>query len=239
MWEKLCTVPPPHGLLNGQNAARKNSTPENSWLCSTPSAARSLAPIWLVAVSAISRPTASVCAIRSFTPKACARPPALSRPDARWPSARASNVPGCTGPFAVPTPSLLSAAQDSVVVFKTSGSADQNAGPHDPSLSWGAPSLHATESCYQKMGRPPLILRRWEPRYGQRRGKYSYDRIHASGWPETHDGGSAGPEWQDECSRRQAIGRDWDGSIRGHWQADRSPRGRNAASTGTGSGRAW
>src|SRR6266403_122649 len=139
MWEKLCTVPPPHGLLNGQNAARKNSTPENSWLCSTPSAARSLAPIWLVAVSAISRPTASVCAIRSFTPKACARPPALSRPDARWPSARASNVPGCTGPFAVPTPSLLSAAQDSVVVFKTSGSADQNAGPHDPSLSWGAP----------------------------------------------------------------------------------------------------
>src|SRR6266446_1848187 len=140
MWEKLCTVPPPHGLLNGQNAARKNSTPENSWLCSTPSAARSLAPIWLVAVSAISRPTASVCAIRSFTPKACARPPALSRPDARWPSARASNVPGCTGPFAVPTPSLLSAAQDSVVVFKTSGSADQNAGPHDPSLSWGAPN---------------------------------------------------------------------------------------------------
>jgi hypothetical protein len=36
-------------------------------------------------------------------------------------------------------PSSLSAAQNSVVVFKTSGSADQNAGPHDPSLSWGAP----------------------------------------------------------------------------------------------------
>src|SRR6266478_6145995 len=145
MWEKLCTVPPPHGLLNGQNASRKNSTPENSWLCSTPSAARSLAPIWLVAVSAISRPTASVCAIRSFTPKACARPPALSRPDARWPSARASNAPGCTGPFAAPTPSLLSAAQNSVVVFKTSGSADQNAGPHDPSLSRGAPLASAPE----------------------------------------------------------------------------------------------
>jgi hypothetical protein len=30
-----------------------------------------------------------------------------------------------------PTPSLLSAAQNSVVVFKTSGSADQSAGPHD------------------------------------------------------------------------------------------------------------
>jgi hypothetical protein len=28
-----------------------------------------------------------------------------------------------------------------VVVFKTSGSADQNAGPHDPSLSWRAPAV--------------------------------------------------------------------------------------------------
>jgi len=37
--------PTAHGLLNGQNAARKNSIPENSWLCSTPSAARSRAPI--------------------------------------------------------------------------------------------------------------------------------------------------------------------------------------------------
>jgi hypothetical protein len=94
----------------------------------------------LAVVSTISRPTASVCAIRSFTPKACALPPALSRPDARLPLARASNVPGCTGPFAAPTPSLHSAAQNSVVVFKTSGNADQNAGPHDPSLSWGAPT---------------------------------------------------------------------------------------------------
>src|SRR5216683_1615281 len=144
--------PTAHGLLNGQNAARKNSIPENSWLCSTPSAARSLAPIWLVAVSIISRPTASVCAIRSSTPKACARPPALSRPDARWPSARASNVPGCTGPFAAPTPSLLSAAQNSVVVFKTSGSADQNAGPHDPSLSWGAPSPSDSRSLHGMTG---------------------------------------------------------------------------------------
>jgi hypothetical protein len=36
-------------------------------------------------------------------------------------------------------PSSLYAAQNSVAVFKTSGSADQNAGLHDPSLSWGAP----------------------------------------------------------------------------------------------------
>jgi hypothetical protein len=36
---------------------------------------------------------------------------------------------------------LLSAAQNLVVVFKTSGSADQNAGPHDLSLSWRAPIL--------------------------------------------------------------------------------------------------
>jgi len=52
--------------------------------------------------------------------------------------------------------------------------------------------LHATESCYQKMDRPPFILRGSEPRCGQRRGKYFYDRIHASRWPETHRGGPAG-----------------------------------------------
>ena len=57
---------------------------------------------------------------------------------ARSPLAHGPNVPECTGPFAALTPSLLSAAQNSVVVFKTSGSADQNAGPHDPSLSWSA-----------------------------------------------------------------------------------------------------
>ncbi len=106
----------------------------------TPSAVRSRAAIWLVAVSIISRPTASVCVIRSSTPKACARPPALSRPDARWPLEPASNALACTGPSKAPTPSLLCAAQNSVVVFKTSGSVDQNAGPHDPSLSWRASS---------------------------------------------------------------------------------------------------
>jgi hypothetical protein len=37
---------------------------------------------------------------------------------ARSPSAHGSNVPECTGPFAALTPSLLSAAQYSVVVFK-------------------------------------------------------------------------------------------------------------------------
>src|SRR5213075_3034373 len=95
----------------------------------------------LVAVSIISRPTASVCAIRSSTPKACALPPALSKPDAKWPLVRASNVPACTGPSKAPTPSLLSVVQNSVVVFKISGSADQNAGPHDPSLSWRAPAF--------------------------------------------------------------------------------------------------
>ncbi len=58
---------------------------------------------------------------------------------ARWPSARASNAPGCTGLSKAPTPSLLSAAQNSVAAFRISGSADQNAGPRDPSLSWGAP----------------------------------------------------------------------------------------------------
>jgi hypothetical protein len=48
----------------------------------------------------------------------------------RLPLARASNAPVCTGPFKAPMPSSLSPAQNSVVVFKTSGSADQNAGPH-------------------------------------------------------------------------------------------------------------
>jgi len=42
------------------------------------------------------------------------------------------------------------------------------------------------------MDRPPFILRGSEPRCGQRRGKYFYDRIHASRWPETHRGGPAG-----------------------------------------------
>src|SRR5271170_8089138 len=141
MSEKLCTVPLLHELLSGWNAGRKNSTPEDSRLCSRPSAARFLAPTRRVAVSIISRPTASVCAIRSSTPKACVLPPAWSRPDARWPLVRASNAPACTGPFKAPMPSSLSAAQNSAVVFKTSGSADQDAGPHDPSLSWSAPSL--------------------------------------------------------------------------------------------------
>src|ERR1035438_1280483 len=139
MSEKLCMVPLRHELLNGRNAGSKNSTPEDSGLCSQPSAARSLAPRRRVAVYIISRPTATACAIPSSTLKACVLPPAWSRPDARLPLARASNAPVCTGPFQAPMPSSLSAAQNSVVVFKTSGSADQNAGPHDPSLSWGAP----------------------------------------------------------------------------------------------------
>jgi hypothetical protein len=68
----------------------------------------------------------------------------------RWPLARASNVPVCTGPSKALTPSLLSATQNSVVAFKTFGSADQNARPHDPSLSWGAPghipgAIHAPD----------------------------------------------------------------------------------------------
>src|SRR5271165_4874804 len=141
MSEKLCTVSLLHELLSGRNAARENSTAEDSRLCSRPSAARFLAPTRLVAVSIISRPTASVCAIRSSMPKVCVLPPAWSRPDARWLLGRASNAPACTGPNKAPTPSLLSAAQNSVVGFKTSGSADQNAGPRDPSLSWRAPGL--------------------------------------------------------------------------------------------------
>src|SRR5882762_2356626 len=144
MLEELYTASPPHGLRNGPNAAWKNSTPEDSGRYSSPSDARSLAAMRLVAVSIISRPTASVCAIRSSTFKACALPPALSKPDAKWPLVRASNVPACTGPSKAPTPSLLSVVQNSVVVFKISGSADQNAGPHDPSLSWRAPGLVPT-----------------------------------------------------------------------------------------------
>src|ERR1700733_1594330 len=137
---KLCTVPLRRELLRGRNAGSKNSTPEDSRLCSRPSAARSLAPMRRVAVSIIFKPTESVCAIRSSTPKASVLPPAWSRLDARLPLARVSNAPVCTGPFQAPMPSSLSAAQNSVVVFRTSGSADQNAGPHDPSLSWGTPA---------------------------------------------------------------------------------------------------
>src|SRR6266478_7720354 len=139
MSEKLFTVPQHHELLSGRHAGSKHSTPEDSGLCLMPSAARSHAPMRHVAVSIISRPTESVCAIPSSTPKACVLPPESSRPDARLPLARGSNAPVCTGPFKVPMPSSLSAAQNSVAVFKTSGSADQNARSHDPSLSWGAP----------------------------------------------------------------------------------------------------
>src|ERR1700674_4320416 len=147
MSEKLCTVLLRRELLSGRNAGRKNSTPEDSRLCFMPSAARCLAAMRRVAVYIISRPTVSVCAIRSSTPKACVLLPAWSRPDARLPLARASNAPVCTGPFEAPMPSSLSAVQNSVVVFKTSGSADQNPGPHDPSLSWRAPGPGATGNC--------------------------------------------------------------------------------------------
>src|SRR5882762_10098313 len=158
MLEELYTASPPHGLRNGPNAAWKNSTPEDSGRYSPPSDARSLAPMRLVAVSIISRPTASVCAIRSSTPKACALPPAWSKPDAKWPLVRASNVPACTGPSMAPTPSLLSVVQNSVVVFKISGNADQNAGSHDPSLSWRAP-LFASEFA-RGVGSGPTALNR-------------------------------------------------------------------------------
>jgi hypothetical protein len=152
MSEKLCTVPLRRELLSGRNAGSKNSTPEDSRLCSMPSAARFLAPMRRVAVSIIFRPTESVCAIRSSTPKACVLPPALSRPDARLPLARVSNAPACIGPFQAPMPSSLYAAQNLVVVFKTSGSADQNAGLHDPSLSWGAPvSWRASKSALKSI----------------------------------------------------------------------------------------
>jgi len=80
MSQKLCTVPLRHELLSGQHAARKNSTPEDSGLCSMPSGALSHTPMRRVAVSIISGPTESVCAIRSSTPKACVLPPASSRP---------------------------------------------------------------------------------------------------------------------------------------------------------------
>jgi hypothetical protein len=49
-----------------------------------------------------------------------------------------SNAPACTGPLQAPMPSHY-AAQNLVVAFKTSGSADQNTALHDPSLSWRAP----------------------------------------------------------------------------------------------------
>ena len=139
MSEKLCMVPLRHELLNGRNAGSKNSTAEDSGPCSRPSAARSLAPRRRVAVSIISRPTATACAIPSSTLKAYVLPPVLSKPDVKWPLAPASNLPVCTGPFQAPMPSSLSAAQNSVVVFKISGSADQNPGLLDPSLSWRAP----------------------------------------------------------------------------------------------------
>jgi len=119
----------------------KNSTPEDSRLCSELSAAKSLAAMRRAAVSIICRPTESVCAIPNSTPRACVLPPAWSRPDARLPLAPVSNAPACTGPFQAPMPSSLYAAQNLVVAFKTSGSADQNPGLHDPSLSWRAPSI--------------------------------------------------------------------------------------------------
>jgi hypothetical protein len=58
---------------------------------------------------------------------------------ARWPSAHVSNAPGCTGPSLAPTPSSLSVVPSLVVAFRTSGNAERNVGPHDSSLSWGAP----------------------------------------------------------------------------------------------------
>jgi hypothetical protein len=109
--------------------------PQSTGFYSALSGARYPALKTLVAVSTISRPTDTACAIRSSMLKACVLPPALSRPDARWLLARGSNAPECTGPFTAPTPSLLFAARNSVVVFRTSG----NAGPHDSSLSRRAP----------------------------------------------------------------------------------------------------
>jgi len=150
MSEKLCTVLRRRELLSGRIAGKKNSTPEDSRLCFTPSAAKCLAAMRRVAAYITSRPTVSVCAIRSSTPKACVLPAAWSRPDARLPLARASNAPVCTGPFEAPMPSSLSAVQNSVVVFKTSGSADQNLGPHDPSLSWRAPTCYRRRKAVSK-----------------------------------------------------------------------------------------
>jgi hypothetical protein len=111
------------------------STPEDSRPCSKLSAARLLAAMKPAAVSIISRPTESVCAIPNSTPEACVLPPAWSRPDAGLPLVRISHA----GPFQAPMPSSHYAAQDLVVTFKTSGSEDQNAGLHDSSLSWRAP----------------------------------------------------------------------------------------------------
>jgi hypothetical protein len=136
---RVVPVPTTHGLRNGRNAERKNSIPENSQHYSPPSGVRYLVQTRRAAASTISRLTASGCATRSFTPKACALPRAWWRPDARWPSVHALNAPGCTGLCKAPTPSSPFAARNSVVAFRTSGSAELNAGPHDSSLSWRAP----------------------------------------------------------------------------------------------------
>src|ERR1700678_4290479 len=129
-----------HALLSGANAASKNSIPGDSELYSRRSAARPLAPMRRVSVSITFRPTVTVCAIPISRPKVCALPPEWSRPDVRWRLAPVSNAPVCIGLFQALTPSSLSAAQNSVVVFKTFGSADLNAGPPDPSLSSRAPA---------------------------------------------------------------------------------------------------
>jgi len=106
-----------------------------------PSAARFLAPTKHAAAFTISRPTETVCATRSSTPKACALRPALWKLDARWPLAPGSNALACIGPFAAPTPSSLSAVPSLVVAFRTSGNAERNGEPHDSSLSCRALSF--------------------------------------------------------------------------------------------------
>jgi hypothetical protein len=78
-------------------------------------------------------------AIRSSMRKACVLPPAWSRPEAKSPSAPASSEPGCTGPSEAPMPSLLYGAANSADAFRTSGSAERKAEPHDSSLSCRAP----------------------------------------------------------------------------------------------------
>ncbi len=149
--EKLFPVPPPHGLFNGRNVGRKNSTPENSRRYSPPSVARCTAPRTRVAVSTISSDF-QTNRERMRYPEFHAQGLCTSTgvvEAARSPLAHGPNVPECSGPFAALTPSLLSAAQNSVVVFKTSGSADQNAGPHDPSLSWSAPvPIDLLDACH-------------------------------------------------------------------------------------------
>src|SRR5438094_8662746 len=132
-------VPPTLERLSGQNAGKKNSIAESFRFYSPRSGARYIVLRRPAAASTISKPTENACATRSSTPKACALPQAWWRPDARWPLAHASNVPECIGLCAAPTPSSLSAVPSSVLAFRTSGSADQNAGPHDPPLSSGAP----------------------------------------------------------------------------------------------------